>query len=182
MTTRRALSAPLSETQARREAFYVDLRRDFARRTRRFDPLSAEMCFNLAQTFSRCEALFTERAQSTGLTMSGLNVLIILRKHGAAGCALNVLSSLLVVSRANITGLVDSLVRKGLVTRMEHPEDRRVVLAHITRKGEELLASYMPTHHGITRDVAGALTLEEKETLIKLLTKIRTGLLARQKK
>jgi len=176
------VSASLSENHARREAFYVDLRRDFARRSKRFDPLSAETCFNLAQTFTRCEAFYTERAQTTGLTLPGLNVLIILRKHGDAGCALNVLSNLLVVSRANITGLVDSLVHKGLVTRAEHPEDRRVVLARITEKGEDLLASYMPIHHDVTRDITAPLTLQEKESLIKLLTKIRNGLLARQNK
>ena len=179
---RETLSKSLPETHMRREAFYRELRQDFSRRSRRFDPLSAEMCFNLAQTFMRCEALFTERAHATGLTMPALNVLIILRKHGAAGCPLNVLSSLLVVSRANITGLVDSLMRKELVTRTEDREDRRVVLAHITKKGEELLASYMPTHHGITREIADPLILEEKTTLIKLLTKIRNGLLSRKKK
>jgi MarR family 2-MHQ and catechol resistance regulon transcriptional repressor len=175
-------SISLPNNQERREAFYLDLRRDFARRSKRFDPLSAETCFNIVQTFTRCEALFTERAHVTGLTLPGLNVLIILRKYGGEGCPLNALSNLLVVSRANITGLVDSLVRKGLVTRTEYPEDRRVVLAHITQKGEDLLASHMPTHHGVTRDIAAPLTSGEKEMLIKLLTKIRIGLLAQKGK
>jgi DNA-binding MarR family transcriptional regulator len=166
-----------ADIQARREAFYHDLRRDFARRSKVFDPLSAELCFNLAQTFSRAETLLTDHSQSTGLTLAALNVLIILRKHGEAGCPLNALSHLLVVTRANITGLIDSLVRKGLVTRTEHPKDRRVILARITKKGEDLLVSYLPTHHAVMRDISSPLSRQEKGTLIQILTKMRRGLI-----
>jgi DNA-binding MarR family transcriptional regulator len=96
--------------------------------------------------------------------------------------SLNVLSQLLVVSQANITGVTDSLVRKGLVTRTEHPQDRRVILARITKKGQERLASFMPTYHRLTREIAAPLTRDEKETLIRILTKVRNGLINRYHK
>jgi hypothetical protein len=41
------------ETQEQREAFYRDIRRDYARRWKHFNALSSEACFNLAQTFAR---------------------------------------------------------------------------------------------------------------------------------
>ena len=122
-------------------------------------------------------AELTEQALPTGLTLPGLNALIVLHKYKEAGCPLNSLSHLLVVSQANITGLVDSLVRKGLVTRTGHAEDRRVVMARITAKGERLIKSYIPAHYGRMRQMTASLSKPEKEHLIRLLTHLRQHLL-----
>src|SRR5690242_13141936 len=89
---------------AEREAFYRELRRDMSSRLTDFDPLASELCFTLAQTMGIAEATLSGPAQRAGLTLSGINVLIILFKHAAGGCPLNALSRLLVVTRANITG------------------------------------------------------------------------------
>jgi len=44
------------------------------------------------------------------------------------------------VSPSNITGIIDRLVEQGLVSRMENPEDRRILNLQITSKGEALIA------------------------------------------
>ena len=178
---RRTPAALPSETLARREAFYADMRTEFAKRLKGLDPQAAEACFNIVQTYNLGEAVMAGRVKRTGLTLPGLNVLIILQRHKDGSCALNALSDLLVVSRANITGLIDSLSRKGLVTREEHPQDRRVVLARITRKGEALLGGYMPTHFGTMREMAASLTKDEKDALIRILTKMRHSLVSLRK-
>lgn len=168
-------SSPLSPSDrlARREAFYKEMRGAFAKRVKELDPLSTEACFNIIQTYHLAETAMQDDVQKIGLTFSGLNVLIILKHHRDTGCPQNALSQLLIVSRANITGVIDSLVRKGLVTREESAGDRRVVLAHITKKGEKLVDSYMPTHFGAMREMTSSLTKDEKETLIRVLTKMR---------
>src|ERR1043165_3780837 len=50
------------------------------------------------------------------------------------------------VTRATITGLVDTLERAGLVTRTPHPDDRRMMCVGLTKRGEKLLAKIMPEH------------------------------------
>jgi MarR family 2-MHQ and catechol resistance regulon transcriptional repressor len=178
---KKAEIASPKETLARREAFYADMRKEHAKRLKDLDLLAAETCFNLVQTYNLGEDLMAGRVKKTGLTLSGINVLIILYHHKEAGYALNALSDLLLVTRANITGLIDSLSRKGLVTREEHPKDRRVVLARITPKGEALLVGYMPAHFGTMREMTAALEKVEKETLIRILTKMRHSLLTLKK-
>jgi DNA-binding MarR family transcriptional regulator len=178
---KRTAAASPPETLARREAFYADMRKEFAKRLKGLDPLAAEACFNIVQTYNLGEAFMAGRVKRTGLTLPGLNVLTILQRHKDSGCALNGLSDLLIVSRANITGLIDSLSRKGLVTREEHPQDRRVVLARITRKGEELLGGYMPVHFGTMREMTASLTKDEKDVLIRILTKMRRALVSLRK-
>jgi len=149
------------------------MRGAFARRLKGLDTLSAEACFNVVQTYYLAESAMLEQIQKIGATLSGLNVLLILRHHGEKGCSQNALSHLLIVSRANITGLIDSLVRKGLVKREGAAEDRRIVMARITKKGEKLVDSYMPTHFGTMRSMTSSLGADEKKTLIRILTKMR---------
>jgi len=168
-----ASSLSPSDLLARRETFYKEMREAFAGRIKGLDPLSAEVCFNVVQTYHLAETAMLEHIQKIGVTLSGLNILTILKHHRDTGCPQNALSHLLIVSRANITGVIDSLVRKGLVTREESAGDRRVVLANITKKGEALVDSYMPTHFGTMREMTSSLTKTEKATLVHILTKMR---------
>ena len=57
---------------------------------------------------------------------------------------LNELWQQLQVSRTNVTNLIDSLERDGLVERAINPADRRVVDARLTLKGRELCEAVLP--------------------------------------
>jgi MarR family 2-MHQ and catechol resistance regulon transcriptional repressor len=84
-----------------------------------------------------------------------------------------------VVTKANVTGLIDRLEREGLVQRDSH-SDRRVTLAKLTEQGAALLEAALPHHRQLLSELLSCLTGEEKEQLIALLTKLRRGL--RQKR
>jgi DNA-binding MarR family transcriptional regulator len=51
------------------------------------------------------------------------------------------LAEALACRRATITGIVDTLEKKGLVRRAVHPHDRRSTLAWLTEAGQRLLDS-----------------------------------------
>jgi MarR family 2-MHQ and catechol resistance regulon transcriptional repressor len=156
-----------------REVFYENLRTKYAKRYKGFDTLATQAGYNLVLTWSMGEARLSTKAQERGMTLPGINVLCIINEYGQTGCPLNTLSRLLLVSRANVTGLVDSLVRHGYVSRHDHAKDRRVVLAKITKAGEDFLESYLPTHYGEIKQLFSGLTANEKHLLIQLLTKLR---------
>jgi MarR family 2-MHQ and catechol resistance regulon transcriptional repressor len=88
--------------------------------------------------------------------------------------SLSDLGDYLVVTRANITGLVDGLVEDGLLRRIDHPDDRRVVLAQLTDKAVEFLNWFAPQHHKNIKKLMSVFTVEEKRTFVKLLDKLRT--------
>ncbi len=50
------------------------------------------------------------------------------------------------VSRAAMTGLVDSLVESGHVSAGELGEDRRTYRVRLTARGTDLIASVLPDH------------------------------------
>lgn len=76
------------------------------------------------------------------------------------------------VTRATITGLVDTLERAGLVTRTPHPDDRRMMSVGLTKRGGKLLAQIMPAHFRRMAWLMGPLGEGERKTFVRLLTKV----------
>jgi len=100
----------------------------------------------------------------------------MLLRHGPAeGMQLHDLGELLLVSRANITGLIDHLEQKGYVTRVVDAQDRRARLP-ATKKGAESLDSFMPVHCRNIKTMLQGLSGAEKSTLLRLLKKKRDGI------
>jgi DNA-binding MarR family transcriptional regulator len=85
------------------------------------------------------------------------------------------------VARASVTSLLDGLERDKLITRQPHPEDRRMLSVHITDIGRELMNEILPYHFVWIKTWMDNLSHREKQTLIKLLTKLRSGIPTLQK-
>jgi DNA-binding MarR family transcriptional regulator len=82
------------------------------------------------------------------------------------------LAELASVSRATITGLLDSLERDGFVRREPDPADRRQMSVHLTTKGQSFMNAILPGHFRLINQLMGSLTDEENQTLARLLTKV----------
>ncbi len=66
----------------------------------------------------------------------------------------------------------DRLVRKGLVSRNDHPDGRRVRRVELTPKGRALITRGFGEHAAVMEDVAGGLSKNERLTLLRLLKKL----------
>lgn len=96
-----------------------------------------------------------------------------MRQAGGRGLALSELGERMLVTRANITGLIDRMERDGLVIREADPKDRRVYRARLTAKASNLLDNILPIHADFTRRVMSVLSIPEKTQLTELLQKLR---------
>jgi DNA-binding MarR family transcriptional regulator len=74
-------------------------------------------------------------------------------------------------SRPTITGIVDTLEKKGLVTRKPNRNDRRSLLVSLTEKGRTLRQA-TPTLETIFTNCCSNLTVSETQQLIILLQKL----------
>ena len=95
------------------------------------------------------------------LTVTQLRVLFILRE--APGAPAGLLAERLRVTPPTVTGLVDRLVRMGVVRREEDPKDRRLVRNVLTERGQEVL---------------GEVEREGRAFLTKLFERLSAGQLA----
>lgn len=161
-----------------REAYYDERLRKSGVCYENFDMPSAEIALSLLYTCDVLHQIVSRYMAEYGLSKSTLNILAILRHGPEGGMQLHDLGELLLVSRANITGLIDHLEEKGLVKRVVDTHDRRARLAHITKKGEMLLAEFMPVHFRNIKALFRDLTDDDKKTLAGLLKRVRASLTA----
>jgi hypothetical protein len=134
---------------------------DHARRYPGSDKLATECVVNLVRTESLVAAEVNGRLRRFGLTGSTFNVLMIL--DGAPG-------------------LLDTLQRQGLVRRIPHPGDRRMLLIELTETGRTMLRKTWRTHFPAQTEMMSVLSDPEKEALVRLLGKLQAHLEARAKR
>ena len=72
----------------------------------------------------------------------------------------------------SISVAVDRLVKKGLVSRKDHPRDRRVRQVELTAKGRALITRGFREHAAAMETVVGVLSKNERLTLLRILKKL----------
>lgn len=137
------------------------------------DPLAVQTLIWLFRAYNAAVNAQADELRDLDLSPSSFNVLMVLRNtpdHTLEPCQL---SERLLVSRPSVTGLLDRLQGKGLVTRRRHSEDRRRVLVELTDAGHRLLEEHFPHHYEQLRTLVGDLSRDEMATLVTLLRRIR---------
>jgi DNA-binding MarR family transcriptional regulator len=104
------------------------------------------------------------------LPRSELLALLLLQRHGER--TMSELADALGAPLSTASGIGERLARRGLAQRQRRPEDRRVVVVRLTRKGETAAGKLRAQIDGLLQRVAGALTGEELAQLLALLAKV----------
>ena len=79
------------------------------------------------------------------------------------------------ITKGTLTGVVDRLEKKGLVTREVPPENRRSVVVHRTPEGQQTFETAFPAHIDDIHQHLSALDASELELLQVLLGRIQTA-------
>jgi DNA-binding MarR family transcriptional regulator len=79
------------------------------------------------------------------------------------------LAAVLKVTPTNMTGVIDRLLEKGLITRTTNPDDRRELVLRMTPSGEELVAELRQKRKERMIELFNRLTEEEAETVAQAL-------------
>lgn len=143
-----------------------------------FDPGICELFLNILHTgdlASRSEAEFLARY---GLNQARLIVLVLLDRAENGSLRSSELADHAKVSRATITGLLDTMEKASLIARAPDPHDRRASNVKITPKGENLLRKVHPLLMEWSRGILSALSPEEREQLVVLLRKTQNAFAA----
>ena len=108
--------------------------------------------------------------EETGLGLSDFGVLEILLRKGPL--PVNTIGPIVDLVPGSISAAVDRLVTRGLVSRVESTEDRRVRIVALTPQGKELIASATRKHSGQMKRVFSELSPEELRGLEVALKKV----------
>jgi MarR family 2-MHQ and catechol resistance regulon transcriptional repressor len=78
----------------------------------------------------------------------------------------------LLKSGGNITMVIDNLEKSGYVTRKKDPQDRRAVLIHLTKEGDEFISEFFPRHLDKIKQEFSVLNDSEKKELAAMCKKL----------
>jgi len=108
--------------------------------------------------------------EDTGLGESDFGVLEVLLHKGPL--PVNTIGPIVDLTPGSISIAVDRLFAKGLVSRVEGAEDRRVRIVALTPRGKDLIVPAFRKHSGQMRKVFSELNPEELRGLEQALKKV----------
>lgn len=156
----------------------VSPRRVDRKRFKREFPSGDATATECAQNLMRAAELFVD-ADVRGLRRHGLSpaarILLATLEGAAEPLASSAIAERLFVTGASVTSLVDTLERKGYVTRTRAAEDRRVVLVELTDKARPVIDAYLAEVTALHAAEFAGLDEEERELLCTLLAKVSAG-------
>ncbi len=144
---------------------------DFYEQTPDANVLATEAVMNTIRTADLVFDRIGRLLRPLGVSAAGGLVLGILRDRGRMSPS--ELGERLIVTRATVTGLVDSLERRGFVRRTANPDDRRSLLVEITPSGLDVLQRLRELIHRNEKAWMSGLTDEELRAYIGTLHRIQ---------
>jgi len=124
----------------------------------------------LLRTAGALDRAATDALSDLDLTAGAFGALVELGAVGDAGIAPSQLARRLAVARRTATLYVDILARQGWAEREAHPDDRRMVLAHLTDKGKQLLLDLGDAYKRRLANLLGEMSPLQAERLRQLLS------------
>ncbi|SFG93078.1 MarR family transcriptional regulator, 2-MHQ and catechol-resistance regulon repressor [Desulfotomaculum arcticum] len=138
--------------------------------------LSKRALLELTSFYDTLEDVSSMHFGRYSLSWPKFNALIRLYMAGERGLTQSELSKKMLVSRANITGLIERLEKEDLVVRGTDPSDKRVLRVSLSNRAAILMNAFLPVHNNFINKVMSALNTHEKEVFISLLEKLKKGL------
>ena len=154
---------------------HVQVAPDFTERYPGANPKATEAAMNLVRTADLLVKRIGDLVEPFGLSPSTGLVLGILA-DAKAPLPPNQIAERLIISRATVTGLLDSLERRGYVRRLPHSSDRRMLLIELTEAGRQVAHEFRLLVHRRQKEWLADLSEQEQEQLIASLHRLQAAL------
>ncbi len=157
--------------------FYpIEVAEDFEERYAQASASATKCAMNLVRTAELLEKRIAgllqpfELSPATGLVLSML-------ADSESPLSPNQIADHLIISRASVTSLLNSLEKRGFITRQPHPSDRRMLVVELTDKGRQTAGQFRPVVHQQEKRWLDVLNEEEQAQLILTLERLQAALL-----
>jgi MarR family transcriptional regulator, 2-MHQ and catechol-resistance regulon repressor len=124
----------------------------------------------LLKAFRAASKYLYARLEETGIDDTDFRILEVLLNKGPS--PVNMIGPMVYLTPGSISTAVERLVERGLVSRVESHEDRRVRVVSLTQKGKRLIAPIFHKHTAEIRKVFADASPKELRALETTLKKI----------
>jgi len=138
------------------------------------DLLIVEQLFSkLIEKYNRIESKKYFSKDLVDLTVIEIKTLLVIG-HGNENKKMSDIANILGVTFGTPTVTIDRLIKKGYVIRRRDDLDRRQVFISLSDNGQEIFASIVVLKNVLTEKIFGILSIEERKTLIKVLSTLNS--------
>lgn len=141
-----------------------------ARKTKATYVLDTQVGFLLRQVNQRHTSLF---GALIGEEVTPTQWAALSKLHEKGPCSQNLLGRLTAMDAATIKGVVDRMVKRGLVETRPDPEDGRRLVAALTPEGTALAERLIPAANAISQETLAPLDPSEQALFVALLERLR---------
>jgi DNA-binding MarR family transcriptional regulator len=151
---------------------------DSAKQFPSLDPSAAEVYLHLLRTSDEVFRATDAHLSAHRMSQGRFTVLMLLldkatnQPHARTPAELADLAG---VTRATMTGLVDTLEKDGFVRRDPDPHDRRMMSVALTAEGHGFLGRFLPEHFQRIAAMMARLSESERRLLVSLLGRVVEG-------
>ena len=124
-----------------------------------------------AQSFERCSSL---HVRELGLTPAQFDIIATL--GNTAGMSCRELGEKTLITKGTMTGVLDRLEQKGLLTRHDSPDDGRSWITKLTGKGQALFEKIFPAHMARLAPLFASFSDTELNAMRQQLNRLRNAL------
>jgi DNA-binding MarR family transcriptional regulator len=141
---------------------------------REVDISATEACLHLLRTGDAVFRVINGHLHEHGISQGRFTVMMLLWVEEEAALTPAELADRAMVTRATITGLLDTMERDGLIERRPCDHDRRMLRVSLTKTAQAQLKQILPEHFRRMAELLIPLKPSERKTLLALLRKVAT--------
>ena len=110
------------------------------------------------------------------MSLSRFELVALMTTEKSQNVTMSILAQKIAVPMSTATGIVDRLVKKGLLERGRSDEDRRVVTVSLTEEGKRVVSEVNTHFEKFIEKIKAVITQDEFETAIRIVKKVVLGL------
>ena len=127
--------------------------------------------FQLAKASQNAIRFWGQKVSTLGVTAAQSMILRFLLEEGPMNS--REIGEKTQLDSATLTGIIDRLAAQGLVSRAEHPDDRRAILVGLTENGTETARKVSALSEEANREFLKEFSREDEGKLRGFLVRIR---------
>jgi DNA-binding MarR family transcriptional regulator len=131
----------------------------------------------LVQVGQAFVAMVNKAVRHHGLSAAGRQALAVI-EGSHEPLSPTTIAERLLVTTASTTSLLDTLERRGLLTRLPDPDDRRRLLVSLTEQGRQIVDEFLPEVVTLQTAVMAGLSDAERKRLLRSLAAVREAIAA----
>lgn len=128
----------------------------------------------LVRTYQAFSAYSEAHVRQFGLTPAQFDVIATL--GNTSGMSMGEIGEKTLITKGTLTGVIDRLIQKELVTREVDRDNRRQVIVQLTAQGEQVFEQSFPAHIAHLKERFECLEPSELAALTKLLDQLKQAL------